>query len=86
MDREVLARPQLQYENDLLDIYTSTIAILLRGIAAFTRAQFKRNLSWIGPMIGEMTLVSNITVRTCVKEVYDSHYLPILLEQATTKS
>ena len=60
--------------------FSSPVAICLRGLSQITREQFKQNVQWLAPLLSDMTLVSNDTVRACVKEVMDAHVVPILQE------
>ena len=72
--------PEELFLIQLRDAYTSPLAITLRALAKMTRVQFLFNIPWLAPLITEVMLVDNSTIRTCAKEIYDNHVLPLLLE------
>ena len=61
------------------DAYISLIAVIIQGVLNFSDTQFKANASWILPLISDIIINSNGTLRQCVKDIFDKHIQSIVL-------
>ena len=54
------------------DAYKSPALIVLEGMMDFTHEQFQSNLSWIVPLLSRLIICSDLEVRVCVRQIYQS--------------
>ena len=62
-----------------LAAYAPSLMIAIKGLAAITPVQFKRNAHWISTLLSSTLLCNDRMVRTCVQLVYETQVNPILL-------
>jgi hypothetical protein len=69
----------MAFRESIRDAYTSPVAITLRSVAQMRPALFKQSAPWLLPLLSDLTMVSDPTVRRCNKEVLDALVLPLAL-------
>ena len=81
MDEQYFNSETDPFEMEHRDAYISLVAVILRGISSFSFSQFQDNTGWIMPLLSEISLSPNRTLRLSTKEVFDKFVQPIVIDK-----
>ena len=59
------------------------ILILLQSFLQINEEQFRRNVSWVAPMLSSLSVCDDRAIRSAVKLVYEKHLNPLVISTST---
>lgn len=71
--------PVDSFANEQKSAHAPGVLIILQSVLQISNTQFKRNASWISPMLSSLSVCNDRNIRKAVKLVYDEHLNPLVI-------